>query len=111
MPGNRQRRGWREEAWPKGTCPNKTRPGHRAGKTRSARWSGYVKQQRRIRSCGSPRFPTISTIRKGSARLYFSLKKEAAPGVDGETWRHCGETLEDNLQHLSHRLKRGAYRA
>src|ERR1700675_4126758 len=42
---------------------------------------------------------------------YFSLKKEAAPGVDGETWRHYGETLEDNLQNLSHRLKRGAYRA
>src|SRR5467141_4110150 len=42
---------------------------------------------------------------------YFSLKKEAAPGMDGETWRHYGETLEDNLQDLSHRLKRGAYRA
>ena len=42
---------------------------------------------------------------------YFSLKKESAPGVDGETWRHYGETLEDNLQDLSHRLKRGAYRA
>jgi RNA-directed DNA polymerase len=44
-------------------------------------------------------------------RAYFSLKKEAAAGVDGETWRHYGETLEDNLQDLSHRLKRGAYRA
>jgi RNA-directed DNA polymerase len=44
-------------------------------------------------------------------RAYFSLKKEAASGVDGETWRHYGETLEDNLQDLSHRLKRGAYRA
>src|SRR3989441_6816558 len=42
---------------------------------------------------------------------YFCLKKEAAPGVDGETWRHYGETLEDNLQDLSHRLQRGAYRA
>jgi len=42
---------------------------------------------------------------------YYSLKKEAAPGVDGETWRHYGETLEENLQDLSHRLKRGAYRA
>src|ERR1700739_1357251 len=42
---------------------------------------------------------------------YFSLKKEAAAGVDGETWRHYGETLEDNLQDLSHRLKRGASRA
>jgi RNA-directed DNA polymerase len=42
---------------------------------------------------------------------YFSLKKEAAAGVDGETWRHYGEILEDNLQGLSERLKRGAYRA
>src|SRR6201987_902423 len=42
---------------------------------------------------------------------YFSLKREVSPGVDGETWRHYGETLEDNLQDLSHRLKRGAYRA
>src|ERR1700747_3415132 len=42
---------------------------------------------------------------------YFRLKKEAAPGVDGETWRHYGEQLEGNLQDLSERLKRGAYRA
>ena len=42
---------------------------------------------------------------------YFRLKKEAAPGVDGETWRHYGEKLEENLQALSERLKRGAYRA
>src|SRR5271167_266961 len=42
---------------------------------------------------------------------YFGLKREAAPGVDGETWQHYGETLEANLQDLSHRLKRGAYRA
>src|SRR6202140_1714402 len=47
------------------------------------------------------------TLRKA----YFSLKKEAAHGVDGETWRHFGETLEDNLQDLSHSLNRGAYRA
>src|SRR5215831_18995716 len=44
-------------------------------------------------------------------RAYFSLKREAAPGIDGETWRHYGETLADNLQDLSHRLKRGGYRA
>ena len=42
---------------------------------------------------------------------YFSLKREAAPGVDGETWRHYGETLEEHLQDLSGRLARGAYRA
>ena len=42
---------------------------------------------------------------------YFSLKKEAAPGVDGETWQHYGKGLEENLRDLSERLKRGAYRA
>jgi len=42
---------------------------------------------------------------------YLAMKKDAAAGVDGETWEHYGETLEANLQELSHRLKRGAYRA
>jgi RNA-directed DNA polymerase len=42
---------------------------------------------------------------------YFSLKKDAAAGVDGETWRHYGQTLEEQLHDLAARLKRGAYRA
>jgi group II intron reverse transcriptase/maturase len=42
---------------------------------------------------------------------YFSLKKDAAPGVDGQTWRQYGEALEEHLQDLSARLRRGAYRA
>jgi group II intron reverse transcriptase/maturase len=42
---------------------------------------------------------------------YSALKRDAAAGVDGETWQHYGEELEANLQDLSARLKRGAYRA
>jgi len=42
---------------------------------------------------------------------YLAMKKDAAAGVDGETWEHYGENLEANLQDLSQRLKRGAYRA
>jgi group II intron reverse transcriptase/maturase len=42
---------------------------------------------------------------------YFSLKKDAAAGIDGETWKHYGEELEGNLENLSGRLRRGAYRA
>jgi len=42
---------------------------------------------------------------------YYGLKRDAAPGVDGETWRQYGENLESNLQELSGRLRRGAYRA
>ncbi len=41
---------------------------------------------------------------------YFELKRDAAPGIDGETWRRYGEKLEENLRHLSVRLRRGAYR-
>lgn len=41
---------------------------------------------------------------------YHALKRDAAPGGDGETWRHYGEALEENLADLSGRLKRGAYR-
>jgi group II intron reverse transcriptase/maturase len=42
---------------------------------------------------------------------YVSLKREAAAGVDGETWRHYGERLEENLCNLADRVKRGTYRA
>ena len=42
---------------------------------------------------------------------YLALKRDAAAGVDGETWRHYGEAMESNLRDLSERLKRGAYRA
>lgn len=42
---------------------------------------------------------------------YYGLKRDAAPGVDGETWRQYGEHLESNLADLSARLRRGAYRA
>ena len=49
----------------------------------------------------------LDTLREA----YDGLKRDAAPGVDGETWRHYGQSLEENLQDLSQRLKRGAYRA
>ena len=42
---------------------------------------------------------------------YLGLKREATPGIDGESWHHYAEHLEANLQELSARLKRGAYRA
>lgn len=42
---------------------------------------------------------------------YWLLKRDAAPGVDGETWRHYGEDLEASLLDLSGRLKRRAYHA
>jgi retron-type reverse transcriptase len=43
--------------------------------------------------------------------VYYSLKRDAFAGIDGQTWQSYGEKLEENLQELSGRLKRGAYRA
>lgn len=42
---------------------------------------------------------------------YLELKRNAAPGVDRETWESYGKNLEDNLKDLSLRLRKGAYRA
>ena len=43
--------------------------------------------------------------------IFFGLKKSAAAGVDGQTWAAYAENMEENLQDLADRLRRGAYRA
>ena len=42
---------------------------------------------------------------------YFELKRQAAPGVDGMTWREYGGNLEERINDLHGRVHRGAYRA
>jgi group II intron reverse transcriptase/maturase len=42
---------------------------------------------------------------------YYSLKKKAAPGVDGMTWEEYGQDLEVRLSDLQGRIHRGAYHA
>ena len=48
----------------------------------------------------------IDTLRAA----FYDLERDAAPGVDGETWEHYGEKLEANLAELSSRLRRGVDR-
>jgi RNA-directed DNA polymerase len=43
--------------------------------------------------------------------VFFDLKKDAAPGIDGVTWDRYAENLEANLVDLHARVHRGAYRA
>jgi RNA-directed DNA polymerase len=50
---------------------------------------------------------SIDALRAG----FFSLKKTAAPGIDGLTWTRYAEDLEANLRDLHARVHRGAYRA
>jgi group II intron reverse transcriptase/maturase len=42
---------------------------------------------------------------------FFWLKRDAAPGVDGRTWRQYERSLEAQLVDLHERVHRGAYRA
>src|SRR5271157_2492928 len=42
---------------------------------------------------------------------FYSLKRKAAPGVDGVTWEEYETGLEDRLADLHSRVHRGAYRA
>ena len=42
---------------------------------------------------------------------FFALKRKAAPGVDGVTWKEYAIGLEDRLKDLHSRVHRGTYRA
>lgn len=44
-------------------------------------------------------------------QAYQALSKDAAPGTDGVRWEEYGERLDENLQELHSRLRRGAFRA
>ncbi|MEJ2690478.1 MAG: group II intron reverse transcriptase/maturase [Deltaproteobacteria bacterium] len=76
--------------------------------------SAFERVRQAARSDKKQRFTALYHHVYCLARLraaYYAVKRNAAPGIDGETWRHYGENLEENLQDLSNRLKRGAYRA
>jgi RNA-directed DNA polymerase len=48
----------------------------------------------------------IDTLRAA----FYELERDAAPGVDGQTWERYGQDLEANLADLSNRVRRGTYR-
>ena len=50
---------------------------------------------------------TIELLRSS----YYHLKRGAAAGVDGVTWKEYGDGLEERLADLHGRIHRGAYRA
>ena len=43
-------------------------------------------------------------------QAYLAVKRDAAAGVDGQTWQSYGQDLQSNLLDLSDRLARGGYR-
>jgi len=50
---------------------------------------------------------TVDLLREA----YYALKRDAAPGVDGVTWKEYGDDLEGRLADLHDRLQSGRYRA
>ena len=66
-----------------------------------------AKQDRKLKFTALLHHVSIDLLRES----YYSLKKRAAPGVDGVTWQEYGQGLEARLSDLHGRVHRGAYRA
>jgi RNA-directed DNA polymerase len=95
------------------TEENTTRPNPYRTPCRGSGHSGLGRVREAAKADGKVRFTalmhhvSIDLLRDS----YYSLKRKAAPGVDGMTWQEYGEGLEDRLSDLHGRIHRGAYRA
>ena len=95
---------------PEGNTASETRPGHSAGQGVS---SELDRVRRVAQKDGDVRFTalfhhvTVDRLRAA----YRAIGSNAAPGIDGVTWRDYGSDLEANLRDLHARVHRGAYRA
>ena len=66
-----------------------------------------VRRDTTIRFTSLMHHVTINLLREA----YAALKRDAASGVDDETWRQYGERLENRLLDLHERVQSGRYRA
>ncbi len=88
--------------------PNLCRtPSRESGSTGLARVREAARRDRRQKFTALLHHVSIDLLRES----YHSLKKQAAPGVDGVTWQAYGRDLEGRLADLQGRVHRGAYRA
>lgn len=72
-----------------------------------ARVREAARKDRKIRFTALLHHVTVALLRDS----FYALKREAAPGVDGVTWKEYGRDLEERLPDLHSRIHRGAYRA
>jgi group II intron reverse transcriptase/maturase len=77
------------------------------GSSGLARVREAAKQDRKLKFTALLHHVSIDLLRES----YDSLKKQAAPGVDGMTWHEYGRDLEARISELHGRIHRGAYRA
>jgi group II intron reverse transcriptase/maturase len=66
-----------------------------------------ARHDRKVRFTALLHHITIDLLRQS----YIALKRDAAPGIDGVTWRSYGENLEAKLKDLHDRIHKGGYRA
>jgi RNA-directed DNA polymerase len=95
---------------PKGNTARETRPGPSAGQGVSSdldRVRQVARKDRDVRFTALLHHVSVDRLREA----YRAISPNAAPGVDGVTWRDYGLDLEANLQDLHARVQRGAYRA
>ena len=67
----------------------------------------FVQREPKVRLTALLHHVTVDALRWA----FFELKKDAAAGADGMTWRMYGEGLEGRLADLHDRVHSGAYRA
>ena len=98
------RAGAKENAEQGGTprTPSRTSASHGLGRVRQA---ARLKEEERFTAL--LHHVDVDQLREA----YFALRREAAPGVDGVTWKDYGEGLEARLESLRSRVHSGAYRA
>ena len=95
---------------PEGNAASETRPGRSAGVGVSSeldRVRLVARKDREVRFTALLHHVTVDRLREA----YRAISPNAAPGVDGVTWRDYGADLEANLSDLHARVARGAYRA
>ena len=95
------------------TKENTQQPNLGRTQSRESRPSGLERVREVARKDGKLKFTallhhvSIDLLRTS----YYSLKKQAAPGVDGMTWEEYGGDLETRLADLHGRIHSGAYQA
>jgi RNA-directed DNA polymerase len=88
--------------------PNSYRtPSRESGPSGLERVRETAKQDGKLKFTALLHHVSIDLLRES----YYSLKKKAAPGVDGVTWQAYGQGLEARLSDLHGRVHRGGYRA
>jgi len=94
----------------KGNAASETRPGRGAGLGVSSeldRVRQVARRDKQVRFTALLHHVTVDRLRAA----YRAIRRDAAAGVDGVTWREYGLDLEENLHDLHARVHRGAYRA